>query len=448
MLLTKEVEVNLNNNIIKYYENLGYKISKKQHSQQKHILVYDLSVPLLVKVEDLPKGSNILVDIKCDCPDCKNPYLKPVKWNVYTRYIHEDGKYYCNSCAHTLFAGENIKKSKLKNGKSFETWCIENNRYDILNRFDYELNDCLPSDITYRVNNKYYFKCTKEIHKSELKCIASFTGGSDGSMNCKACNSFAQWGIDNLGEDFLEKYWDYNKNNELGINPWEISYGSKNTVYIFCQIVKYHDSYPVQCSSFTCQNVRCSFCHGKSVHELNSLGYLYPEVLEIWSDKNKKSSFEYMPNARQKVWWKCPEGIHEDYFRIINDSNTCNFRCPECQYSRGEERICNYFIHNKIDYISQKEFDGLLGINNGLLSYDFYLPQYNLLIEYQGEQHEKYIPGFYKSKKDFKRQLEHDRRKKEYAKNNNINLLEIWYWDYDNIENILIKELKLCENYK
>ena len=47
------------------------------------------------------------------------------------------------------------------------------------------------------------------------------------------------------------------------------------------------------------------------------------------------------------------------------------------------------------------------------------------------------------SKEDFERQLEHDRRKKEYAKQNNINLLEIWYYDIDNIEEILINELNL-----
>jgi very-short-patch-repair endonuclease len=77
------------------------------------------------------------------------------------------------------------------------------------------------------------------------------------------------------------------------------------------------------------------------------------------------------------------------------------------------------------------------------LSYDFFLPEYNLLIEYQGEQHEKYIKGFHKNKKAFINQQEHDKRKREYAKNHNIKLLEIWYYDFDNIEQILDKELQL-----
>ena len=101
---------------------------------------------------------------------------------------------------------------------------------------------------------------------------------------------------------------------------------------------------------------------------------------------------------------------------------------------------------NNINYIWQKEFDGLLGINDGLLSYDFYLSDYNLLIEYQGEQHEKYCKAFHKSKKDFEKQIEHDRRKKEYAQIHNIKLLEIWYFDYNNIEKILYKTIRKEEN--
>ena len=39
--------------------------------------------------------------------------------------------------------------------------------------------------------------------------------------------------------------------------------------------------------------------------------------------------------------------------------------------------------------------------------------------------------------KDFERQVEHDNRKCEYAYYNKIKLLIIWYWDFDNIEEIL-----------
>ena len=71
------------------------------------------------------------------------------------------------------------------------------------------------------------------------------------------------------------------------------------------------------------------------------------------------------------------------------------------------------------------------------------LPKYNLLIEFQGEQHERCMDIFHATENDFKKQQEHDKRKREYAEEHNIELLEIWYWDYDKIENILSQELNI-----
>jgi len=98
-------------------------------------------------------------------------------------------------------------------------------------------------------------------------------------------------------------------------------------------------------------------------------------------------------------------------------------------------------IAKSISFIPQKKFPTLLGVGSGGLSYDFYLPQHNLLIEYRGEQHEKSIDFKGGDKKyaqeRFEIQKEHDKRKRQYAENNTIKLLEIWYYDFDKIEDIL-----------
>lgn len=91
----------------------------------------------------------------------------------------------------------------------------------------------------------------------------------------------------------------------------------------------------------------------------------------------------------------------------------------------------------------QKKFDGLVGVGNGLLSYDFYLPNYNLLIEYQGGFHDGSVK--FQTDEGLKKQIEHDNRKKEYATKKHINLLEIWYDDFDNIDCILTQKLKLYQ---
>ena len=114
--------------------------------------------------------------------------------------------------------------------------------------------------------------------------------------------------------------------------------------------------------------------------------------------------------------------------------------CPICKTSLGERIINMILIDNTISYIKNQTYDDLIGVGGKLLSYDFYLPNYNLLIEFQGRQHEKPI-DFFGGEEQFKIQQEHDRRKREYAKEHNINFLEIWYYDIDNINTILTEYL-------
>lgn len=115
-------------------------------------------------------------------------------------------------------------------------------------------------------------------------------------------------------------------------------------------------------------------------------------------------------------------------------------RCPQCIESKGEQIIREYLTNKDIGFIQEHSFDGLIGINGGLLRFDFYLQSYNLLIEYDGEQH--FEPMRFKSStEDFKKQQIHDKRKNTYCLKNKIPLLRIPYWEFDNIEKILNEAL-------
>lgn len=120
-------------------------------------------------------------------------------------------------------------------------------------------------------------------------------------------------------------------------------------------------------------------------------------------------------------------------------------RCPICTTnSNGEVTIRQYLNSVNINYDVHKTFPDLFGTGGGYLSYDFYIPSFNMLIEYQGKQHDTPIE-YFGGERQFKIQQIHDDIKRSYAKNHNIKLLEIWYWDFDNIENILQKELNIEE---
>ena len=120
--------------------------------------------------------------------------------------------------------------------------------------------------------------------------------------------------------------------------------------------------------------------------------------------------------------------------------------CPFCRISKGESLINYYLTSHNINFERQKRFENLRGVKGGMLSYDFYLPYNNMLIEYQGQFHDGTadIQNF----DGFICQQEHDKRKREYAKEHNIELLEIWYWDFDNIEQILNDKLHINNDKK
>lgn len=105
--------------------------------------------------------------------------------------------------------------------------------------------------------------------------------------------------------------------------------------------------------------------------------------------------------------------------------STVNF-CPHCEkYYKGELAIENFLQTNNIIYESQKRFIDC--IDKRPLSFDFYVPQYNTCIEYQGIQHYKPVERF-GGEEQFIIQQKHDMIKKEYCAKNDINLIEIPYW--------------------
>lgn len=105
------------------------------------------------------------------------------------------------------------------------------------------------------------------------------------------------------------------------------------------------------------------------------------------------------------------------------------------QFREENKKILGYLENKSISFEIHKKFDGLVGVGGRGLSYDFYLPDHNLLIEYQGEFHDG--TPVCQTNEAFLTQQEHDARKKNYAKLYGIKLLEIWYHDFYNIDSIL-----------
>jgi len=110
--------------------------------------------------------------------------------------------------------------------------------------------------------------------------------------------------------------------------------------------------------------------------------------------------------------------------------NSC-FSCA-CKESAGEKRIRKFLEFNGIDFIQEKRFTDCR--DKKPLPFDFYLPQYNLIIEFDGQHHfeENMFNNHVITQK-------HDEIKNQYCQSKNINLLRIPYWEGHNIEDVLTK---------
>ena len=127
-------------------------------------------------------------------------------------------------------------------------------------------------------------------------------------------------------------------------------------------------------------------------------------------------------NAKTKIKHKCSRG-HIYYQTPTNHLQ--DYGCPICNESHGEKYIRTYLDKNNIKYIPQKKFRDLK--DKTYLSYDFYLPDSNILIEYQGIQHYESVSFNGKDSTDIEKQQEHDNLKRKYAKENGYKLIEISY---------------------
>ena len=109
--------------------------------------------------------------------------------------------------------------------------------------------------------------------------------------------------------------------------------------------------------------------------------------------------------------------------------------CPQCKIkSRGELFIANWLNQNETNFEVQKSFDDCK--NTLPLRYDFYLPNKNMLIEYDGEPHFREIE-YLGGKRGFELRRKNDKIKTEYALINNINLLRIPHTERKNLSDIL-----------
>ena len=139
---------------------------------------------------------------------------------------------------------------------------------------------------------------------------------------------------------------------------------------------------------------------------------------KVHGDKYDYTKVKYV-NANTKVCIICPE--HGEFWQTPSDHKQ-GAGCPKCNLSHLERDVMHYLDDVGITYDYQKRFDWL-----GRQSLDFYLPNYKVGIECQGEQH--FFPIDFAGKgvewacKKFDKLIKRDKRKKKLCEENGVKLL-------------------------
>jgi len=277
------------------------------------------------------------------------------------------------------------------------------------NRYNYSLVEYIGN------NEKVKIICLK--HGEFVQTPHSHLSGN----GCPHCAGNIKY----TTEEFIEKAkkvhgdrYDYSLVNYIGSNE---------KVKIIC--LKHGEFEQISYSHLAGRG--CRKCAGK----LKSTTEEFIEnAKKVHGDRYDYSLVNYV-NNQTKVKIIC---LKHGIFSHEPNSHLSGTGCPRCKTSKGEEKINKWLDENKIKYTYQKKFPKCR--NKNPLSFDFYLPDNNLLIEYDGVQHFKPVKHFGGINGFIKRQ-KHDKIKNEFAKDNNIELLRIPYNEFNNIEYILNNQI-------
>jgi len=160
----------------------------------------------------------------------------------------------------------------------------------------------------------------------------------------------------------------------------------------------------------------CPKCVGKNV----TTNEFIINGKKIHGNKYDYSLVNYI-NGKTKVKIICNKhGIFEQ----IPATHSNGHGCPSCCESHGERNIRVFLEKNNVKYIKEKKFNKCK--NKKLLSFDFYLPDLNTLIEFDGIQHFKPINHF-GGIKAFNMLKYNDNLKNIFANQNQYKLIRISY---------------------
>lgn len=247
------------------------------------------------------------------------------------------------------------------------------------------------------------------------------------TSGCPKCAGNMRW----THEDFVQRVHQH--------NPHVVVMGQYVNSYTAVHCKCERDGYEWNANSrHLMDGVNCPMCAGVAhkTHEtfIEEMNQTRPQVKVVGRYQNNHTKIECQCLICGANWMATPNALLRH-----------KVGCPSCGkvHSSGEQKISCYLTNRNISFVSQYCFNDCA--DKKKLRFDFYVPAYNIAIEYDGKQH--FTPTNFGGMSDdhaydaYVRCAKHDQIKTEYCKNNNITLIRIPYTEFDEIENILDKYL-------
>lgn len=294
---------------------------------------------------------------------------------------------------------------------------LKNKRKDLMREWDYQQNEkenIDPGEIPLGSGKKVFWKC--RLHPEHRWKASVFQRTGKKGTKCPYCNGGSdvvknQNSISFMRPDLLD-IWDYKKNNQKGIYPDSIGISSRKEVSWKCKINSEHTWIKTMEHIRSGKN-RCPHCKVEEDKEF-SFGNLYNNSTIEWHPiKNKGSSYDFRFWSSQKAWFKCNQCKFS--WQSVIGSIANGRGCPRCaikvKTSKGEKRIEDYLIQNKINFKREVVLPECKSTRNLRFDFEIYLKHNKkVYIEYDGEQHFKPIDKF-GGETTFKKTIERDKIK-------------------------------------
>ena len=376
---------------------------------------------IVIRAKHLNPTSKKLVSVVCDY--CGTEYTTP--FSSYYKGKEKKLKSACSKCAGKKAQDINSKKRELKRINEVENMCKKYG-YNFIKE---------ESDLSNVKNGFVVFNCPKH---GKQKCL--YYGFVRLNHKCRLCSYDEISDNRKLPYNFVKSRVEENGTSIL-LNPFDYKNEYESNLIIKCLICG--EVNKTSLSNFRLLSTGCPNC---GIKKLSSIKLNSKDKVENIINSNKGNILinkeDYINNMVKNLKITC-SSCGNVFVTSLGRFQSGKTRCNKCSNSEsnGEYKIRQVLTKYGVKFESQKKFDDC--IDKKPLPFDFYLPDYNICIEFQGLQHYKAISYFGKEK-GYEYRTYHDRLKYEYCKNNNIKLIYIKYDEEKNIDNII---LNIKNNY-